>query len=59
MTFCDLVGETFDSLSLISEEEFSLSFAQESALTEEQVDILDGVLLLLYIKDKFSISNKT
>ena len=57
MTFYDSVGESFDCLSLISEEEFSLSFAQEGALTEEQVDIVD-VLLLLYIKDKFSISNK-
>ena len=45
-------------MSLISEEEFSLSFAQESALPEEQVDKLDDVLLLLYIKNKFNISNK-
>ena len=58
VTFYDPVGESFDSLSLTSEEEFSLSFAQQSALTEEQVDILDDVLLLLYIKDKFNISNK-
>jgi len=57
VTFYHPVGESFDSLSLFSEEEFSLSFAKESALTEEQVDILD-VLLLFYIKDNFSISNK-
>ena len=58
VTFYDPVGESFDSLSLISEEEFSLSSAQDSALPEEQVDKLDDVLLLLYIKDKFNISNK-
>ena len=45
-------------MSLISEEEFSHSFAQESALTEEQANKLDDVLLLLYIKDKFNNSYK-
>ena len=58
VTCYDSVGESFDSLSLISEEQCSLSSAQESALTEEQVDLIDDVLLLLYIKDKFGISNK-
>ena len=58
LTFYDPVGESFDSQSLISEEEFSLSSAQDSALPEEQVDELDDVLLLLYIKEKFNISNK-
>ena len=54
VTLYDPVGESFYSLSLTSEEDFSLSSAQDN---EEQVDKLDDVLLLLYIKDKFNISN--
>ena len=56
--FYDPVGEVFDSFSLIDEEEFKHSFLGEEEESNENSDQLDEVNMLLYVKDKFNISNK-
>ena len=50
--FHDPVGEFFELLSLICEEEFCQSFKGESFVTKRQVEKLDDVMILLCVKDK-------
>ena len=58
VTFYNPAGESFDSITLIEKEEFNESFLGPSDSTPEQDQQLDNVDLLLYIKDKFHVSDR-
>ena len=55
--FYDPIGEVFDSFSLIDEEEFNHNFLGQDEMDSENSDQLDEINMLLYVKDKFNISN--
>jgi len=58
VTFYNPAGESFDSITLIEKEEVNESFLGPSDSTPEQDQQLDNVDLLLYIKDKFHVSDR-
>ena len=52
------VGESFDSITLIEKDEFNECFLGPTDSTVEQNQQLDNVDFLLYIKDKFHVSDR-